>query len=89
MVPDVICDPDFFGPREIWTPRNLVHAGPKKVNGPNEIGDHLSYRHQNVLSKLTDWSVLSHIISNYPLIFLFNQVNFFLVFLFPLKHSYW
>ena len=33
MVPDVIWAPDFFGPREIWSPRNLV---PEKF-GPQEI----------------------------------------------------
>ena len=52
MVPDVIWDPDFFGPREIWSPRNLdpkkfgscgaqISWGPsslgtKKVSGPND-----------------------------------------------------
>ena len=26
MVPDLISAPDFFGPKEIWALRNLVHA---------------------------------------------------------------
>ena len=30
MAPDLIWAPDFFGPQEIWSPRNLV---PKKF-GP-------------------------------------------------------
>ena len=33
MVPNLIWAPDFFGPQEIWSPRNLV---PKKF-GPQEI----------------------------------------------------
>ena len=33
MVPDLILAPDFFGPREIWSPRNLV----LKKFGPHEV----------------------------------------------------
>ena len=33
MVPNLICDPDFFGPHKICALRNL---GPKKF-GPQEI----------------------------------------------------
>jgi hypothetical protein len=33
MVPDLIWAPDFFGPQEIWSLRNLV---PKKF-GPKEV----------------------------------------------------
>ena len=33
MVPNLIWAPDFFGPQEIWSPRNLGH----KKFGPREI----------------------------------------------------
>ena len=28
MVPDLIWAPDFFGPQEIWAPRNLKNLSP-------------------------------------------------------------
>ena len=47
MVLDLIWAPDFFGPQEIWSPRNLVSKkfSPQEIWAPQE----LVFLHENAI----------------------------------------